>query len=311
MYQLQQQTLKSTDDRRGFTIVELLVVIGVLAVLVGILIPAFIGVRSGAVRTKSANNLRQINVYLTQYADEYRDAVVPSQFNYSMNTVKGNVRNVTGLTDSLGQSAGTWADILWTNYELGVYEVATATIGHNYRQVAPDQALYDLFDDDQDQVDNVLRSFADNTRGVPGGSGALPYGTGAQTIGQPGYFAANNFFNADAMSMTFNDTFTNSQIRQPERSMYLVDSYAGATIEDDPEQWDNSSQSGSGEVISISDDSPVEVDFRYNGVALMLFMDGHTDTLAPWRDLDQLEQTQPIRVRCLDRRPGDCPDPMP
>jgi len=57
----------------GFTLVELVAVIAIIALLMGLLVPAFSGARSAAVRIACQSNLRQIGVGVVGYAQEYNN----------------------------------------------------------------------------------------------------------------------------------------------------------------------------------------------------------------------------------------------
>lgn len=62
----------SPRERRGFTIIELLTVVGIIAILMALLVPAMVGARRAAQATQCASNLRQLAAAMTNYSVEFR-----------------------------------------------------------------------------------------------------------------------------------------------------------------------------------------------------------------------------------------------
>lgn len=302
--------LKRKKTPKAFTLIEILVVLGIIALMIGLLFPALIRVGRIAKKTESMSRLRQINMWMGEYSVDNGDIILPSQFDYSDSTLtpySGKVRSIPastgGLTLSVGaEHQGTWADILWTVNNLsnlaGSLTSAEADLGFSFRYDSPTRELYDFFDND---LINPLRSAAFNTKQAKEGGILTPYGIGADSLGLPGFFAANDFFNnspdvPDSPPLGF--WHTNGQIRVPERSMYLVDSFYGEIIGTNEDAYVNPVAGGSGG-FSLLDDDPNptgEVDFRYSGTCLMLFLDGHIENVGPWPNLDYLQETLRINV---------------
>jgi len=65
--------------RRGFTLIEVLVVIAIIAVLTAILFPVFAQAKAAAKKTSCASNTKQLALGVLMYSDDNDDVLPPTQ----------------------------------------------------------------------------------------------------------------------------------------------------------------------------------------------------------------------------------------
>src|SRR3712207_2413372 len=82
--------MKRQDRKAGFTLVELLVVIGIIALLISILLPSLNAARRQATRIACAANIRSIGQSYQMYAAEFKGSYPPVQMWHWPNGHWGN-----------------------------------------------------------------------------------------------------------------------------------------------------------------------------------------------------------------------------
>ena len=87
----------SHKHRTGFTLVELLIVISIIAILAAILFPVFSRARESARRASCQSNLKQIGLAGMQYSRDYDDCLPPAVFVPGMNPATPATRTFVDL----------------------------------------------------------------------------------------------------------------------------------------------------------------------------------------------------------------------
>ena len=93
-----------STGKKGFTLVELLVVIGIIALLISMLLPALNKARNTAVRTQCASNIRQLGTFWHLYANDHKGFFPNTGMNYNLEMFLWEQRQT--FVDKYGVSDG-------------------------------------------------------------------------------------------------------------------------------------------------------------------------------------------------------------
>ncbi len=128
------------EQQHGFTLVELLVVIGIIAVLVALLLPALQQARSAGTDVKCLSNLRQVGMSINSYATDVNRGRLPVGIRWGGGD--GGTDWTVTLGGRLTKSGPNWAELNWNAFlQLNYFKCPAARVDEGWRHYSSHPTL--------------------------------------------------------------------------------------------------------------------------------------------------------------------------